>query len=107
MKKGPVRCAPAQNRRTEMTLNELIEELKELREEIAINTGDEDNAGEAEVFMAYQPNYPLQSDVEYVTAIKGDARQACRVYLAAGGDNAYAPSAAWEGGWYEEDKEED
>lgn len=96
-----------------MTLDELILELKELRFAIACEMAvDEDTAGSVEVFMAYQPNYPMQSSIESVTALR-TVNQVSKlpdvtVYLGSGGSNNYAPAKAWEGGYVdEEDDDED
>lgn len=86
-----------------MTLNELIERLEALREEIVDFTGKtEDEAGASEVFIAYQPNYPLQASLRSITAMPfraGGGREESTpevVYLGSGERNAYAPAEAWE-----------
>lgn len=95
------------------SLNELIESLTELRAELAAKHDvAEDVAGEAAVRIAYQPNYPLECEINTVTALperegrgEGDAYV---VYIAsAAGDTGYAPSAAWEGGIIEDDEDEE
>lgn len=103
------------------SLNELIELLTDLREELAAKHDiPEDVAGEAEVRLAYQPNYPLECRIDEVTALpesevavlnrlqrEGEARIAYIVYIAAGDDVGYASKSAWEGGVVDRDAEED
>lgn len=89
-----------------MKLNELIEELQALREEMAMEMNiSEDAAGDAEVALAYQPNYPLQADAEYVTGMARNGKP--YVYIGTGDGNDYAPRCAWDGGFVNEEREED
>ena len=86
-----------------MTLNELLEELQDI-------VANDDEAGEAEVRIAYQPNYPLAAEVDAITLEtqrhdEKNKRGASDfvLWLAAGSisayrENPYAPSLAWEGG---------
>ena len=76
-----------------------ISELKEMLSEI------EEQHGDLEVVLAWQPTYPLQAHIEAVTAVDGEV-----VYLAQGAapDMPYAPSEAWEGGdVYREDADDE
>ena len=70
-----------------MKLSELIETLQEFAE-----FADYD----MEVFLAIQPNYPLELSLACVTQVDDT------VYIAAGEtthrDTPYAPSEAWDGG---------
>jgi hypothetical protein len=74
-----------------MKIRELIAELEHLAEYT-----DED----ADVMMAQQPNWPLQSHIATVTLV------GTTIYIAEGHspyDAPYAPRAAWEGGLRDDD----
>lgn len=77
-----------------MTLNELIEELLELR--------DSEDCGESEVMAAVQPNYPLAAEVDAITFDCASKGHSPVVWIATGaaphGRNPYAPKHAWDGG---------
>ena len=77
-----------------MTITELIAHLEDAL----------DQHGDIDVLIDYQPNWPLQVNVETVTTVGGRV-----TYLAAGDapEMPYAPDDAWAGGdvdW--EDEEE-
>ena len=88
-----------------MTLNELIQQLTDLREELAYG-GDEYEAGEVEVIGATQPNYPLDCELQEITAIIDD-EGIKRVYLAFDDAGEYGTRRAWDGGIIEIDDEDD
>lgn len=69
-----------------MDLNELIEMLQDIAE----------NDPTATVKVAFQPNYPLEVNLQAVTLVDGV------VYLAGDDETNYAPKAAWgdEQGYY-------
>ncbi len=88
-----------------MTLDEMISELEDAREDLG---------GDAEVRVAYQPNYPLRGTVAAVTvpdtddpysegeAAPGQEHDGHMAWIAVGpvyGDeNPYGPEWAWGGG---------
>lgn len=70
------------------TLSELIAELQEIQ----------DALGDAEVRIAYQPQYPLSAPIANVTYVERDEEQTV-VWLATGAQDAnapYAPHEAWD-----------
>jgi hypothetical protein len=84
-----------------MTIDELISELEEARDELG---------GEAEVRVAYQQNYPLRGAVAAVTvpgeepydegeSAPGQDNDANMCWIAVGSvpypENSYGPSWAW------------
>jgi len=82
-----------------MNLDDLIEELTDLRTELAHSRGiSEEKAGEIEVMIAYQPNYPLRVGISSVTGFQ-DSNQP--VYLSSGGESNYVTKEAWDGGLVE------
>lgn len=92
-----------------MNLNELIDTLTELRMELAAKRDcDEDEAGRAEVKMAYQPNYPLSADVGSACALSYQGMPGGYVvYVAEGGNSEYAPKGAWGEGVDESNEDEE
>lgn len=83
-----------------MTLDELIEKLTDMRDDIAAHDEDID-AGNVPVTLAIQPSYPIAVGFAEVTAIM-DGEGGPRVWIAtsdhAGSDiNPYAPRQAWDG----------
>lgn len=91
-----------------MNLNELIDELNELRDELAARGEcSTERAGEVEVNAAIQPNYPLAAPIKTVTALEYmGARGGYVVYVASGASHEYASSSAWEGGVVELSEED-
>ncbi len=91
--------------RPTMTLNELIAQLEELR--------DGEDAGEAEVRVAYQQNYPLAGRLEAITLDrKQDSLPSDVLWFAIGSvpydESPYAPAYAWSGEVeYPEEEESD
>lgn len=79
------------------TLSDLIDHLQSLIEHEGVSP-------DAEVLIAYQPHYPMESDVADVTFIQdqnsGENLEEMQgtVYLAASGSNTYSTPGAWEGG---------
>lgn len=72
-----------------MTVEQLIEVLQNMPQE-------------AQVRIAYQPNYPLSSALAGVKHDEGDDEGIGIVYLCEGGDNQYARKSLWEdmeGSW--------
>lgn len=83
-----------------ITLDELIEKLTDLRDDLN-GRNDNDDAGDTPVTFAIQPSYPLAVGFAEVTAII-DGEGGPRIWIAtsdsAGYDiNPYAPRQAWEG----------
>lgn len=90
-----------------MTIDELIEMASDARDQLG---------GDAEVRIAYQPNYPLRGDLVAVTVPEedpydegecaaGQENDERMLWLAAGavsyGENPYGPAWAWpkDGDW--------
>jgi hypothetical protein len=86
-----------------MTIDQLIEAAQEARDELG---------GDAEVRIAYQPNYPLRGILQAVTvpeddpydednSASGQDNDGKMLWLAAGavdyGENPYGPEWAWNG----------
>lgn len=92
-----------------MTLDQLIEDLEDAREDLG---------GDAEIRIAFQPNWPIRTTLRYVTVprtrdaddLYGEGERAAGqdedggfCWLAAGegtpdGESPYAPRWAWQGG---------
>lgn len=79
-----------------ITLDELIQSLEELRSEIAGSIGSDTRAGETEVRLAIQPNYPFEHSLSdrnaWTVADAGDPV----AYLAEGGQRGYLSGEAAE-----------
>lgn len=99
-----------------MTLDELIEQLQEIRD-------TQVDGGSIEVRIAFQPNYPLAADIATVTFLDGDPDDRCDshaqdewcedcepeeneqfIWIAATdtvrrSESPYAPRAAWGSDW--------
>ena len=79
------------------TLSELIDHLQSLIDY-------EDVSPDAEVLIAYQPNYPMETNISDVTFIENteskenSENMLGTVFLAGCEGNAYTTSRAWEGG---------
>lgn len=75
-----------------MTINELIDELLNLQNQ---------HGPEAEVRVAYQPNYPMQVGIDMVVAMDDEpVSTSTVVYIGTEELNDYLPSAAAERlGW--------
>ena len=76
-----------------MELDELIETLEEFR--------DGQDGERLEVKVAQQPGWPLAADVLTVTRIGNT------LWIATREDGEYAPKAAWEGGEFDSEPEDD
>lgn len=82
-----------------MTVNELIDELTNLRD---------NGYGETDVKVAYQPNYPMEVEIDCLTGYNGHKKDMngdesdektddpC-VYLATSDCNGYSMKYAWDG----------
>lgn len=86
------------------TLDQLIEELNDIRDA---------HGGDVIVRIAQQPNYPLANTVGAVTFVTGEQHREKCVWFATGhigshmDESPYAPSAAWEGGEFDLDDDDD
>ncbi len=85
-----------------MNLNELIDELEQMRDYARDMLGIEE--GDIEVRIAQQPAWPLASPIDAVTLLKADSKKEPVLWLAAGGASEYASRQAWDGGVIEEEE---
>lgn len=86
-----------------MKLNELIEKLEDLRD-------NPDVGGDIEIRGAFQPNYPLISRIDAVTALISEDSKESGVYIALGDGTNYGSPLMWEDDVVyrdEEDEEDD
>ncbi len=82
-----------------MTRNELIERLEELRDDLEID-------GRTKIKGAFQPNYPLITEIDAITTIV-DENNAATIYIALGDGKDYGARTLWEDDIVEADSEED
>lgn len=73
----------------QMTLNELIERLEELRD-------DYDVPGNTTIRGAFQPNYPLVARINAVTTFSSEDTAESAIYIALGDGNDYGSRDMWE-----------
>ena len=72
-----------------MTLNELIERLEELRDYW-------DVPGDSPIKGAFQPGYPLISEIRAITTFTDEDSNNARIFIALGDANEYGELKMWE-----------